>query len=467
MIKEEKAFKSMRLSLSPRDFFRDWRERSSLVSHLSLEILVNLRWLVILGQSLTVIVCAFYLKLDFDYWSCFALIGISIWLNSILLFTRKKKGAIKEWEVNIQLGFDLIQLAGILWLTGGIENPFCLFLMGPTTVAAASLSRRATFMMVLLSLVATGILCFTSKPLPWRSVEGFYLEELYRLGIGLAVVVGTVFSAVNVSLVAHERRVQQQALAATRNILEREQRLAALGGLAAATAHELGTPLGTISLVAKELLHTTAVDDPIYPDVALLVEQSQRCRDILKRMAKSPEGHDPVYEWLDFPSFCTLVSEPLIKNNKKLITSFYYLNKPVDDLHALKFRRKPEWVHAVAALVENASDFAKESVQIEVRLSLQAMSLQILDDGPGFSEDILKKIGLPYVTTRIYGDDQDHTQGQSHSGMGLGVFISKTLLEQTGATVYFDNEPGQGAKIKAIWRRDRLVDDIKYEKESA
>jgi two-component system sensor histidine kinase RegB len=238
------------------------------------------------------------------------------------------------------------------------------------------------------------------------------------------------------------------ALAATQRVLAREQRLAALGGLAAAAAHELGTPLATIQVVAKELLRSSPPDDPVADDARLLLQQAERCRDILKTLAQKPETGDIVHARLGLAQLIEEVAEPYRNIGPQVIT---LVEGPPGEF-VPDVRRLPEIVHALSAFVENAADFAISVVEVTARFDPEAISVEVRDDGPGFSSDILLKLGEPYVTSRPQGEgSRSH-----HQGMGLGFFIAKTLLERTGAEVTFGNERTGGAVIITQWPRSAL-----------
>jgi two-component system, sensor histidine kinase RegB len=428
---------------------------------LTIRLLIRLRWLAILGQASLVILIHYGFTFSVPLWISLAVISASVWMNLLLSLNARSRPRLKDWESALQLGFDTVQLAVLLGVTGGIANPFCLMLIAPATVAAANLPTRHAAGVVAIALTATVMLYFYALPLPWHHGQAFILPPLYRAGLLVAVLIGLVFTAGYAWQAALLSARMEQALNATRAVLEKEHRMSALGSLAAAAAHELGTPLGTIQVVAREMLNTLKADDPLYEDAALLVSQSQRCRDILKSLSQSPDRGDSVYDHMQLGDFLDSVARPLRAPGKT-----HHIEVSLDDGKTVRdgrdlvsIKRKPEWIHALSAFIENATDFARSAVFIRVHIHPTYVVLLIEDDGPGFAADILPRLGEPYISTRQYGDDPE-ASGQSHSGMGLGFFIAKTLCEYTGASVSFGNRntggAPNGAYVKAMWRRDQM-----------
>lgn len=421
---------------------------------LNLRTLMNLRWLAILGQSALVLIIAFGFDYTINLWLCLGVISASAWLNGVLLITGQTRRQLKDWEAAGQLSFDALQLAVLLGATGGIDNPFCLMLVAPATVAAANLPTRHARGVVVVSLLATCAVAFWSLPLPWVPGETFRLPHMYRVGFLAAILIGIVFTAGYAWQAALESRRMAQALSATRAVLEKEHRLSALGGLAAAAAHELGTPLGTIQVVAREMLRSLTPDDPLYEDAELLVSQSQRCRDILKNLSQKPETRDQVYDQMPLRAFLEEVARPYRAYGKAIhieVTAAEDLPSEEDAGAMILIKRRPEWLHALRAFVENATSFAKSEVWITVEIHAASVSLSIEDDGSGFSPEVLSRLGAPYVSTRGYD-----SRGTSGGGMGLGFFIAKTLCEHTGATVRYGNRDPNGAYVRLLWQREQI-----------
>jgi two-component system, sensor histidine kinase RegB len=426
----------------------EWEAALERRGRLRVRTLVQLRWLAVIGQIIAVAVAAFVLKFPLPLSWCISVIAASAWLNVYFHFSLPGQHLAKDWEATLQLAFDVLQLAALLGLTGGLTNPFCLLLISPATVAAATLRTRHAAVVVLLAIAAASVLWFVYLPLPWAGAGAPVLPPLYREGVWVAVIVGVLFTAGASWQAAAEASRMELALAATQRVLAREQRLAALGGLAAAAAHELGTPLATIQVVAKELLRSSPPDDPVADDARLLLQQAERCRDILKTLAQKPETGDIVHARLGLAQLIEEVAEPYRAIGPEVIT---LVEGPPGEF-VPDVRRLPEIVHALSAFVENAADFAHSVVEVTARFEAEAISVEVRDDGPGFSSDVLLKLGEPYVTSRPQGEgSRSH-----HQGMGLGFFIAKTLLERTGAEVNFGNERTGGAVIITRWPRPAL-----------
>lgn len=427
--------------------------------HLRLRTLVMLRWLAIGGQSAMVFLIAFAFQFHIRLWLTLSVIMASVWLNILLSLGRRSTQHVRGWEAALQLSFDALQLAMLLGVTGGLNNPFCLMLIAPATVAAANLPTRHGLIVVFVALLASIGLAFWSLDLPWIAGQTFILPAVYRFGFLAAIVVGILFTAGYAWQAALESTRMEQALAATQAVLEKEHRLSALGGLAAAAAHELGTPLGTIQVVAKEMLHSLKPGDALYEDAELLVSQSQRCRDILKALSAKPETRDSVYDQLPLSAFLESAAAPY-RSDRKTITISVTTDDSGSDSDEVLILRRPEWLHALSAFIENAVDFARTGVWVSAEVTKTYVSLTIDDDGPGFAPDILSRLGEPYISSRSYDEDMARDGkflgAQSHSGMGLGFFIAKTLCEHTGAVVSFGNRDAGGAYVKALWARDQI-----------
>ncbi|CAN5221512.1 ActS/PrrB/RegB family redox-sensitive histidine kinase [soil metagenome] len=457
---------------------------------LSLRTLIILRWLAITGQSATLAVAGAALHFPLPIWPCIGVIAISVVVNlsSVARLHRTDSRLPDGRRTAVHLGFDILQLSALLALTGGLENPFCLLLVAPVTVAAASLPGRQAMGLGLLVAMATGGMFFWSLPLPWQSGTELLLPVLYRFGVGLALVTGVVFTSAYAWRVAADAEKLELALATTQDVLQREQRLAALGGLAAAAAHELGTPLATIQVVAKELLRGAKANGPVAEDATLLLQQADRCREILKRLSARPEDGDALYTAVSLKTLLNEVVDPHLGFD--LDIGVTVVGPP--DQPDPQVKRLPEIIHGLSAIVENAADFATSRVQVRARADADVVVIEVLDDGPGFAADILPRLGEPYVTSRPHGKARLALAAQiraaarppkvlqgrktreappsppievtpSQGGMGLGFFIARTLLERTGGKVTVGvgegaHGPGshKGARVTVRWPRSAL-----------
>ncbi len=421
---------------------------------LSLRTLVRLRWLAVLGQSLAVLGVYFILNFPLPLGACLAVIALSAWLNIFLTLRWRSSLRLLPKQAGFLLGYDIIQLAILLYLTGGLENPFAFLFLVPVTVSATSLPLKWTLGLSTMAFVCTSILAIYHQPLPWHAGAPLALPRVYVSGMWAALVCGVVFSSIYARRIAEEARQMSSALTAAELVLAREQRLSALDGLAAAAAHELGTPLATIALVAKELKRELPNIGPHTEDIDLLISQTARCREILSRLANRDAQTDAMYERVKLSVMIEDLVAPLRGPDVDIDVSI-----AEDETHGASlepiFRRNPAIAYGLGNLLENAVDFAEKKVTISAHWSESKVSLLISDDGPGFDQGIIDRLGDPFVTTRPgYGVDSEGGSG-GHEGMGLGFFIAKTLLERSGASFSLANRssPEHGAIVQLNWPR--------------
>jgi two-component system, sensor histidine kinase RegB len=410
--------------------------------------LIGLRWVALAGQAAILAVVAEVLRFHAPYLGCLVVLGVGGALNLVLTLAPVGQRTANDWEAAAQLAFDVLQLAALLYLTGGIANPFALLMIGPVTLAGASLPARYAGALAALAIAATLGLTLDALPLPWATHAALQLPLVYRVGFAIALVTGIAFTAGYAHQAASEAARMELALNVTETVLAREQRLSALGALAAAAAHELGTPLATIAVVAKEMARETR-EGPLHDDAELLIAQAQRCRDILRRLAEMPNASDEVHERMSLLQFVREVVEPYAGQEQVRVEAVVTGAAGVE---APDVWRWPEVLHAMTSLVENAFDFARNEILVTARFDAASVAVEVRDDGPGFSPQVLAKLGEPYVTSRP-GAEGSRT---GHIGMGLGFFIAKTLLERTGAVVEFKNGRRGGAIVAARWSRSRI-----------
>ncbi len=410
--------------------------------------LITLRWLALAGQALVLAVIAVGFRFPGPYLACFAVIALGALVNLGITVSPMSRRNARDAEAAGQLAFDVVQLGAVLYLTGGVANPFALLLIAPVTLAGASLPLRYAAAVGLLAGAVTMGLAVQAWPLPWYGGATLHLPPVYRLGLSAALITGIAFGGAYAHQAASEGARMELALNVTETVLAREQRLSALGALAAAAAHELGTPLATISVVAREMARE-ARDGPIREDAELLIAQAQRCRDILKRLAETPEASDVVHERMILLQLVREVVEPYAGESAVRVEAVVSGPPGIEPPYVW---RRPEVLHAMTSIVENAFDFARNEILVTARFDAANVSVEVRDDGPGFAPEVLAKLGEPYVTSRP-GAEGSRT---GHIGMGLGFFIAKTLLERTGASVEFKNGRGGGAIVAARWRRPRI-----------
>ncbi len=405
--------------------------------------LVMIRWLAIAGQSVSLIVVAALLEVEMAMTPAVIAVACSAVLNLFIGWRLGLNGWHNELEAMGFLGYDILQLSVLLYLTGGLHNPFAVLLLAPVTISATILGVLSTVGLGVLAFVCVSFLAFHHLPMPWP-FGVFDLPPSYSLAIWLALTVCMTFLMFYAWRVAQESRRMSDALAATQLALAREQELSSLGALAAGAAHALGTPLGTIALVVKEMRHETEDSDDMADDLVLLQGQVDRCRNILSELSnRGYAEEDPQFNQQSMNVIAMTAAEPYRQDG--IVIQGIEKSHDRDDRPPL-LRRSPELLQGLSNIIENAVDFARERVEIESDWDDQQVILKIRDDGPGFAADIYAMLGDPYVSTR-----------RERGGMGLGVFISKTLLERTGATVRFANvKGGHGAEVTITWQRSDI-----------
>ncbi|WP_342162160.1 ActS/PrrB/RegB family redox-sensitive histidine kinase [Methylobacterium sp. SD21] len=418
---------------------------------LRLDTFVRLRWLAITGQSAAVVGAQFGLGLNLPFGWCFLVIAASSWLNLALRIRFPASYRLNADSAALLLAFDIVQLAALLFLTGGLQNPFSLLFLAPVLISATALPPERTLALGLLAIGLATLLALVHRPLPWFADGKIELPFLYVSGVWTAILLGTAFTGVYAWRVAEEARQLAQALAATELVLAREQHLSQLDGLAAAAAHELGTPLGTIMVVSKELIRQLGPDasPAVAEDLALLREQVDRCRGILGKLTSlDGEGEG---DFLTTVTFSHLVEE-LVAPQRALgvvIDASCHGEGPEPSC-----RRNPGVMFGLGNILDNAVDFASTRVAITGQWNHDRVWIEIRDDGPGFSAEVLLRAGEPYVTTRSVEQSQDG--GSATVGLGLGLFIAKTLIERSGAQIGLSNTAGanaHGAIVRVSWAR--------------
>lgn len=404
--------------------------------------LVLIRWMAVAGQLLALLIVGWGLDFDLHVHLTIPIVLVSALLNLWFSFRADRNARLDEKQSAAHLAFDLIHLSLLLFVTGGLANPFALLMLAPTSVSASILGQRSTKFLIAISLVLVTALAFTPFKLPWKG-EPPELPPVLLAGVWVALCFTLVFLALYMARVGREGRHRARALAATQAALEQEQRLAALGTLAAAAAHELGTPLGTILLAAKELLDTWDGDDATRTDLELIVAETSRCRDILSELREHRKaGSASHFTAVDLEALLREAAGP--HEGRGIQITYAVVGE-----EQLKAKRSPEFIHAFRNIVENAVGYARKKVQVSAGWDDDTVSIAVVDDGPGFDPQIIKRLGEPYVTTR------QPTPGRD-GGLGLGLFIAKTLLERSGATVEFGTGPDGGAEILVEWPRERL-----------
>ncbi|NVN85593.1 MAG: ActS/PrrB/RegB family redox-sensitive histidine kinase [Rhodopseudomonas sp.] len=415
--------------------------------HVRLDTILRLRWLAAIGQIAAIFVVAQGLEFEFPVLPCIAIVGLSALVNIALQVAFNPMQRMEPIHAAALLALNIGELAGLLFLTGGLQNPFSFLFLGPVLIAATALPTRMTIWLGIFAAACAALLGYYHLPLPWDGAEPLELPPVYLLGVWLSILLAIGVTSLYTFQVTEEARKLADALAATELVLTREQHLTQIDGLAAAAAHELGTPLSTIFLIAREL-EKTSTDSAIASDLKMLREQAQRCREILSKITQLSASGAP----FDRMPLSTLIEEAVAPHRDFGIT--IKVRIAVAGVPEPVGMRNPAILYGVGNILENAVDFARDTVEVNAWWNADTVQIVISDDGPGIAPDMLRRIGEPYVSRRRSSDDP---QG-AHSGLGLGVFIARTLLERTGAKVSFRNKvfPDHGAVVQVTWPRDRF-----------
>jgi two-component system, sensor histidine kinase RegB len=421
-----------------------------------LRTLVLVRWLAIAGQLAAILIAWRFFGISIRPLPCLGVIGLAVAANlgSSLLFPENRR--LSEAEVLSVLIFDCCQLAALLYLTGGLNNPFALLILAPAAIAANALQDRAIAIVGAVTIGLVSLLAVQYVPLRLTDGSHFAVPRLFGFGFWLAIVIGVIFLCLYTRRITKELQVMSDALVATQMALSREQKLTDLSGVVAAAAHELGTPLATIKLASSELVDELADHPALREDAVLIRAQADRCRDILHSMGRA--GKDDLH--LRTAPFAAVVHEAAEPHSNR--KARLHFNMPADRVQPT-IQRRPEVIHGLRNLVQNAVDFSQGNVWIDLDWSDATLDLTITDDGPGFPVHLLGRIGDPFMRHPAQSRNIDPDR-PNYEGMGLGLFIAKTLLERTGAEVGFYNASDpfltpeerplrSGAVVNVIWSR--------------
>jgi two-component system, sensor histidine kinase RegB len=416
--------------------------------YVRLDTILRLRWLAALGQLAAVFIVVQGLEFDLPIVPCVGVIGLSALLNLALQIAFNPMQRLEPAYAAALLALNIAELAALLFFTGGLQNPFSFLFLAPVLISATVLPTRLTLALGIFAVACATALGFFHMPLPWDGDEPLELPQIYLFGVWLSILLAIGVTSLYASQVTEQARQLSDALAATELVLTREQHLTQLDGLAAAAAHELGTPLSTIFLISRELEKTTADNPQLADDLKTVREQAQRCRDILAKITQLSSTGAP----FDRMPLSTLIEETVAPHRDfgiaiKVRIAVAGASEPVGT-------RNPAILYGVGNILENAVDFARDVVEVNAWWNADTVEIVISDDGPGIPPDMLKRIGEPYLSRRRSADE---ASGE-HRGLGLGIFIARTLLERTGAKVSFTNRvfPDHGAVVHIAWPRDRF-----------
>jgi two-component system sensor histidine kinase RegB len=413
-----------------------------------LDTILRLRWLAALGQLTAIFVVARGLEFEVPIIPCVAIVGVAALLNLALQVAFNPMQRLEPVYAAALLALNIVELAALLFLTGGLQNPFSFLFLAPVLISAAVLPIRLTIGLGVLAVTCASALVFFHLPLPWDSEDPLVLPPIYLFGVWLSILLALGVTSLYAFQATEEARKLSDALAATELVLTREQHLTQIDGLAAAAAHELGTPLSTIFLIARELEKTVDGNEPLASDLRTLREQAQRCRDILGTITQLSSSGAP----FDLMPLSTLIEEAVAPHRDFGVAIKVRL--AVAAAPEPKAVRNPAILYGVGNILENAVDFARTTVEVNAWWNADTVEIVISDDGPGIAPDMLKRIGEPYLSRRRSADEAQ----SGRTGLGLGVFIARTLLERTGARVSFSNRtfPDHGAVVQIVWPRARF-----------
>jgi len=419
--------------------------------YVRLDTILRLRWLAALGQLAAIFIVAQGLEFDVPVMPCVAIVGLSAVTNLALQIRFNPMQRLEPIYAAVLLALNIVELGALLFFTGGLQNPFSFLFLAPVLISATALPIRLTIALGVLAVACASALVFFHLPLPWDSDDPLVLPPIYLFGVWLSILLAIGVTSLYAFQVTEESRKLSDALAATELVLTREQHLTQIDGLAAAAAHELGTPLSTIFLIARELEKTVQDNGHLTSELKTLREQAQRCRDILAKITQLSSSGAP----FDRMPLSTLIEESVAPHRDfgvaiKVRLAVAATCEPVG-------ARNPAILYGVGNILENAVDFARSTVEVNAWWNSDTVEMVISDDGPGIAPDMLKRIGEPYLSRRR-GADEAQT---GRTGLGLGIFIARTLLERTGAKVSFTNRifPDHGAVVQIVWPRERFEAD--------
>ncbi len=431
-----------------------------------LRTLILLRWMAIAGQLAAITAADQIYGISLPLGLCYMAVGASVIANLISIFVYPENKRLSEAEAMLTLLFDLSQLSFLLYLTGGLTNPFALLILAPVTISASALELRTTLVLGALAILFTTLITLVSVPLRMADGSALRVPVVFEFGFWLAIVIGIVFLGLYSRRIATEMRSMSDALLATQMALAREQKLTDLGGVVAAAAHELGTPLATIKLVSAELMEELAGNPVLLEDAKLIRDQADRCRDILRSMGRA--GKDDLHlRYALLESVLREAAEPHSGRGKQIVFTVYA--GPGGAERQPTILRRPEVIHGLRNLIQNAVDFAAGTVWVDGEWTESHITVRIVDDGPGYPAQVIGRIGDPFVRSRSPAPAL--AARPEYEGMGLGLFIAKTLLERTGAELSFanasdpflspDERPERcGAIVELVWKAaDILAQD--------
>jgi two-component system sensor histidine kinase RegB len=414
-------------------------------SHLNKITYVNLRWIGVIGQFITINAVAFLFKFEFNFLLANTIVLFGA-LSNIFLFYFFKKNQLQE---NISLTFltlDIIQLSFLLYLTGGIINPFSIFLIIPSIFASNSLSIKTNILLIFLTIFSIILLTFFHQELP-SPLNEYIFSNYYYFSVPIALIIALIFLSFFALTFGNESKVRKDALDKIQEVISKENELVSLGGQAAAAAHSLGTPLSTIKIISQDLYNNFKNNKELKKDVELLVSQVDRCNEILKKLSLNPVIED---DFIDKDITLHNYVKEIVNSFKEISDKNFIINAE-QNYNSFEVSKSIEVIYGIRNFIGNANKFAKKNIYISITSDSENSSISIEDDGLGFPKDILTKIGDPYIKSL-------QSNNKSKAGLGLGIFIGKTLLEKNKAKLLIRNsETRGGAEIKIEWSNKDLI----------
>ena len=407
---------------------------------------INLRWIGIIGQFITINSVKFIFNFEFNYIAANLIIFIGVISNIFLLYYYNKIQLSNRSAFNFLL-LDIIQLSLLLYLTGGILNPFSIFLLIPSVFASSNLKIKTNLLLIFVTLVAIILLTFYSNSLP-GPLNKIIVNNYYYYSIPIALIIALLFLNYFALIFGQESNLRKEALNKIQELISKEHELVSLGTQAAAAAHSLGTPLSTIKIISQELLAEFNNDKNLKKDIELLVSQVDRCNEILKRLSINSTLED---DFIDKDLSLHNYLKEIVNSFKEISDKNFIINIE-QDTNSFDIKKSIEIIYGIRNFIGNANKYAKNNIYITIKSDSELSEIIIEDDGPGFSKDILTKIGEPYIKSLRSNDNKK-------SGLGLGIFIGKTLLEKNYAKILFRNsETRGGAEIKIEWMNNNLAE---------
>ena len=406
---------------------------------------ITLRWIGIIGQLISICLVYFYFNFNFDFLYAIIIISIGV-LSNIFLITAYNKSQISDRSALIFLIIDILQLGALIYLTGGVTNPFVIFLIIPSVFSSSNLGFRTNLLLVIATMITIIFLTFFSNDLPSPLNDHFHVDLYYYYSIPIALIIALIFLNYFAMTFGLESRLRKEALNKMEEIMAKEHEMLSLGGQAAAAAHSLGTPLSTIKIITQELKHQLKNQKDVMTDINLLSSQVERCNEILKKLSLNPnEEDDFIDEDLSLKDYLKeIVSSFRETSNKEFLLNFD------QDFNSSKITKSIEIVYGLRNFIGNANKYSSRKIFITLKSDNKFTEVIIEDDGEGYPNDISSKIGEPYLKTFDLNN-------KSKSGLGLGIFIGKTLLEKNFATLNFKNsKKRRGAEVTIRWKNEEL-----------